>query len=82
MTILPPAGATVIALAATLLLPLAAPLTAQAADQAELGRRLENKLASAFFQKADWHTDFAAARKAARAADKPIFVYFTRSYEP
>jgi hypothetical protein len=55
-------------------------LTAQ--SQAELKSRKEHKLAEKFLQKADWFTDYDAARSSASKSDKLIFSYSTRSYAP
>ena len=67
---------------------LAAALPAQDSKPAKpdrqtlLAERRDKKLASEFLKKASWHTDFAAAKKAAAESGKNIFAYFTRSFSP
>ncbi|MEO0481612.1 MAG: thioredoxin family protein [Planctomycetota bacterium] len=62
---------------------LAAPLCAQRGpSQEELQKRKAKKLTESFVSAYPWQTDFDAARAAARESGKPIFAYFTRSYEP
>ena len=48
--------------------------------QAELVARRDEKRALPVFEKADWTFDYDAALARARKEDKPVFVYFTRSY--
>ncbi len=58
-------------------------LTAAAQTSREdLEKRLQAKLDSEFLKKADWQTDYAAAREQSRKSGKLIFAYFTRSYAP
>ncbi|MHC4549949.1 MAG: hypothetical protein ACYTEZ_14350 [Planctomycetota bacterium] len=57
-------------------------LLAAAATGQDLAANLEQKLAQPFVKNAAWVTDFDAARKKAREANRPIFAYFTRSYAP
>ncbi|MGQ0614782.1 MAG: hypothetical protein ACT4PV_13685 [Planctomycetaceae bacterium] len=44
--------------------------------------RLEEKMQKEFVGNAAWITDYAAALEAAKAGNKLIFAYFTRSYSP
>jgi len=44
--------------------------------------RLEAKLKKPFLKNAAWVHDFAEAKKTAKAENKVIFAYFTRSYAP
>ena len=69
---------------ATAMAPAVLALTASVAAQTQdrLTELREKKLASEFLKNADWHTDFDAARVAARKSNKVIFAYFTRSYSP
>lgn len=53
---------------------------AQNKTQEQLIELRKEKLAKAVFQKADWMLDYDAARAKAKAEQKPIFAYFTRSY--
>ena len=55
---------------------------AQDIDQDELIARRDKKLVSEFLNKADWITDYDAARAKAKESGKPIFAYFTRSFQP
>lgn len=57
---------------------LSCPLPGQ--SQEDLKHRKEHKLASKFLEKAQWFTDYDAARAAARQRSQLIFSYFTRSY--
>lgn len=59
---------------------LAASLPAQNKTQEQLIELRKEKLAKAVFQKAEWMLDYDAARAKAKAEQKPIFAYFTRSY--
>jgi hypothetical protein len=61
---------------------LAAALPAQIADQGTLIERRAGKLESPFLENALWHTDYDDAREDAAESGKPIFAYFSRSYEP
>lgn len=57
--------------------------TGQDADRQQgLKDKLEKKLASDFLKKADWITDYDAARAKAAKSGEVIFAYFTRSYAP
>lgn len=69
-------------LALTLLAPQAATQGRQPPSQEELQSRLEKKLEGEWLKNADWQTDFAAAKAAAKDSGKLIFAYFTRSYTP
>ena len=60
---------------------LAASLPAQQ-DDAALATRRDKKLKAEFLQAAPWITDYDEARAKARKTNRPIFVYFTRSYAP
>lgn len=64
------------------LLLLAAVLPAQIADQETLIERRDKKLEAPFMEHALWHSDYDDAREEAKESGKPIFAYFTRSYEP
>jgi hypothetical protein len=44
--------------------------------------RLEAKLKKPFLKNAAWVHDFAEAKKKAKAENRVIFAYFTRSYAP
>jgi len=62
---------------------LCLPLDAQQQrTQAELIARREAKLAEPFIQNADWVTDYDRALALAKQSGKPIFAYFSRSFEP
>lgn len=50
--------------------------------QAELKVLRDQKLKSPFLQKAAWTTSLASAKKSAKAGDKLILAYFTRSFAP
>jgi hypothetical protein len=52
----------------------------QGPTQDQLQELRAKKLAKEVFQNAAWTTDFDAAKKDAKAQDKLILVYFTRSY--
>jgi len=47
-----------------------------------LEEKYEKKLAKPFVRFGGWETDYNAARTRAKEEDKPIFVYFSRSYSP
>ncbi len=64
------------------LLLLATALQAQIADQEILIDRRDQKIEAPFMEHALWHTDYDDAREEAAESGKPIFAYFTRSYEP
>lgn len=59
---------------------IAAFAPAQEKTQEQLVALREEKLSKTVFQKAEWMLDYDAARAKAKAAGKPIFAYFTRSY--
>ncbi len=62
---------------------LALPLSAQSRhDQEELIKRRDAKLAEEFIKNASWIHDYDAAKAQAKESGKPIFAYFTRSFEP
>ena len=56
------------------LLSLAVAVSAQDSTQDEL---LAKKLAAPFLQKAAWHTDWDAAKAAAKQSGRLLFAYFT-----
>ena len=58
---------------------LAFSATAHAQSMEEL---LAAKLEKPFLKSVAWVHDFSAARRKAKAEDKVIFAYFTRSYLP
>jgi hypothetical protein len=58
----------------------AAVAQAQAPDQEELKRRLDQKLDAGFLKNAAWILDYDEAKAAAKKSGKRIFAYFTRSY--
>ena len=60
-------------------LALAAPAAAQA-DQGQMQKNFDDKMAKDFISNAAWVTDYDEARKTAKEEGKLIFVYFTRSY--
>jgi hypothetical protein len=61
-----------------LLLAMAATGTAQETFE----QKLEHKLKEPFLSNANWVLDYAEAMKKAKAENKVIFAYFTRSYSP
>ena len=65
-------------LAAALVLSLGA--TAVAQDTME--EKLEAKMAKEFIKSAAWVTDYDKALEQAKAENKLVFGYFTRSYAP
>jgi hypothetical protein len=67
-------------LAALILAFLASPAYAQAPDQDQMKKNLEEKLAKPFMKFAPWITDFDKAKAESKKTGKPIFAYFTRSY--
>lgn len=73
-------------LAIALLLALPAlPATAQGRPPPtveELKERRDAKLAEDFLKNAPWITSFEKAKATAAETGKPIFAYFTRSYQP
>jgi len=52
------------------------------ADDAELQDKYEKKIAKKFVADGGWVLDYDEARQRAKAEDKLIFIYFTRSYSP
>lgn len=60
---------------------VASPLFAQG-DQDKLRAKAKKKLAKPFVTSAPWVLDFDKARAQAKAGDKLILAYFTRSYAP
>jgi hypothetical protein len=68
--------------ALTLLLAMAASSPAQAPEGQTLEQKLEAKLKEPFVANAPWVLDYAEAMKKAKAENKIIFAYFTRSYSP
>jgi hypothetical protein len=63
--------------ALALLLAMAATGSAQSNEE-----KLEAKLKEPFVSNAAWVLDYADAMKKAKAENKVIFAYFTRSYSP
>ena len=66
-----------LSLGLALLLALSATAAAQSMEE-----RLEAKLGKPFLKNAAWVLDFAEAKRRAKAENKVIFAYFTRSYQP
>ena len=62
------------------LLGLVAIVAAQ--DQDAMKANYEAKLAKDFVKNATWITDYDKALNTAKAQNKPIFAYFSRSYAP
>ncbi|MCH2100664.1 MAG: hypothetical protein MK209_01885 [Planctomycetes bacterium] len=58
---------------------LAAPLTAQEKDYQAL---YESKVSESWVTHGNWVLDFEEAKARAKAENKLIFAYFTRSYAP
>jgi hypothetical protein len=54
---------------------------AQADRQAQLKQKRDQKLAERWITLAEWIPDYDRARARSKASGKPIFAYFTRSYE-
>ncbi|HYC77814.1 MAG TPA: hypothetical protein VEI02_09320 [Planctomycetota bacterium] len=52
----------------------------QSKSQEELVKLRDEKLQKEFLKKADWTTDYDAAKARAMKEGKLIFAYFTRSY--
>lgn len=52
------------------------------AQDEELAKRRDQKLAEPWLKKAAWITDYDKAREQAKKSGKVIFAYFTRSYAP
>ena len=59
---------------------MTAPPQSSEPTQAELAKKLEEKLAKPFLGVAKWTTDYDGARARAKEEHKLIFTYFTRSY--
>ncbi len=55
---------------------------AAAAAAGEMEDKLEKKLSKEFVRNAAWMTDYDAVKAKAEETGKPIFAYFTRSYQP
>ena len=51
-------------------------------DQDSLKAMRDNKLQSEFLRNGDWITNYDQALAIAKKSNKPIFAYFTRSYDP
>lgn len=68
--------------ALALALAMAATASAQQPSQAELQEKLEAELKEPFLQNAPWVLDYAEAMQKAKAENKVIFAYFTRTYAP
>ncbi len=62
------------------LLGLAATIAAQ--DQEAMKASYQAKLDKDFVKNATWITDYDKALATAKARNKPIFAYFSRSYAP
>jgi hypothetical protein len=74
---------TVLPLAAALAAFLAwSPAATAQEDTAALQEKLQHKLELPFIAHGGWITDFDQAKEKAKAEDKLIFVYFSRSYSP
>ena len=71
-----------IAVAGLLLLGIAPSLHAQDSEQTQLQSKYEKKVAESWFVDNGFTADYDLARERARDAKKPIFAYFTRSYQP
>ena len=69
------------AVAAALLVSFVALLVSAAQDQAGLRRMLTSKLEEKFLTACEWFTDFDLAKKESKDTGKPIFAYFTRSFD-
>lgn len=52
------------------------------AQDEELIKRRDQKLAEPWLKKAAWITDYDQAKEEAKKSKKIIFAYFTRSYAP
>ena len=52
------------------------------AAKTELEQKFEKKVAAAWFTDNGFTADYDVARERAKEAGKPIFAYFTRSYDP
>ncbi|MGB1070911.1 MAG: hypothetical protein ACPG1Z_04520 [Planctomycetota bacterium] len=50
--------------------------------QADLKAKLEKKVKAKFVETGGWLLDYQEARRQAEKQDKPIFVYFTRTFAP
>lgn len=61
---------------------LVSPLACQVPSQEALQTRKQKKLDEAFVRALPWQTDFAAVLAQSEESGKPVFAYFTRSYEP
>jgi hypothetical protein len=61
-------------------MPAQAAGAAQRKPQEELIKLRAEKRALPVFKLADWTFDYDQARNRAKAEDKPIFTYFSRSY--
>ena len=72
-----------IALAGLLLAGAAAVSYAQDTDpKTELEQRFEKKVAESWFTDNGFTADYDVARERAKEGGKPIFAYFTRSFQP
>ena len=58
----------------------AAPAPQNQPSQEDLKKQREEKLAKEVFKKAPWSFDYDKVRAEAKAGNKLIFTYFTRSY--
>ena len=61
---------------------LFAPVAASPSNQPDLEAKYQEKLSKRFIKFGGWVTDFDEARARAKAEDKVLFVYFSRSYAP
>ena len=48
----------------------------------DLESNLKEKLGKEFMRNAAWNIDYDIAKAKAKETGKPIFAYFTRSYQP
>lgn len=64
------------------LLALSAATYAQDDHQEQMKANLDQKLAKPFAKNVAWELDYDKALEKAKASNKLIFAYFTRSYSP
>jgi len=69
-------------IAGALLAALATAAPAAAQDAAAMQAKYEKKLQAEFIEHGGWIIDFDEAKEKAKAEDKLIFAYFSRSYAP
>ena len=68
-------------LTALLLLAVSAVATAQEPSQADLKKRRDKELQEPFLKNAPWFLDYDKALAEAKKTGKPVFAYFTRSFQ-